>query len=94
MADCASRMVPPPMVPTSMEGMETDIWRLSLLLIEWLALRVRRGVSGDLLLHDCDTIAALDDLCRILACSEEDRGDNIRCVSVEAADAAGHGAAY
>ena len=30
MADWGSRMVPPPMVPTSMEGMETEIWRLPL----------------------------------------------------------------
>jgi hypothetical protein len=28
MADWGSRMVPPPMVPTSIEGMETEIWRL------------------------------------------------------------------
>ena len=27
MADWGSRMVPPPMVPTSIEGMETEIWR-------------------------------------------------------------------
>lgn len=30
MADCASRMVPPPMVPTSIEGIETAIWRFPL----------------------------------------------------------------
>ena len=30
--DCASRMVPPPIVPTSIEGMETLIWRFPLLL--------------------------------------------------------------
>lgn len=27
MADWGSRMVPPPRVPTSIEGMETEIWR-------------------------------------------------------------------
>lgn len=27
-AACGSRIVPPPRVPTSMEGMETEIWRL------------------------------------------------------------------
>ena len=32
MADCASRIVPPPSVPTSMDGIETLICRLSLLL--------------------------------------------------------------
>lgn len=32
MADCASRMVPPPNVPTSIDGIETLICRLSLLL--------------------------------------------------------------
>lgn len=30
MADCASRIVPPPIVPTSMEGIDTAIWRLPL----------------------------------------------------------------
>ncbi len=32
MLDWASRMVPPPMVPTSMLGMETEIWRLPFVL--------------------------------------------------------------
>lgn len=31
-ADCPSRMVPPPMVPTSMDGIETAICRLPLML--------------------------------------------------------------
>jgi hypothetical protein len=33
MADCASRIVPPPIVPTSIEGMETLICKLPLLLV-------------------------------------------------------------
>jgi len=37
MAAWGSRMVPPPMVPTSMEGMETEIWRFPL--------RLRKSVS-------------------------------------------------
>lgn len=42
MADWVSRIVPPPIVPTSMEGMETLIWRLPfVLLIVW-----RKSVSG------------------------------------------------
>lgn len=31
-ADCASRIVPPPMVPTSMDGIETEICRFPLTL--------------------------------------------------------------
>lgn len=33
MLDWASRIVPPPIVPTSMLGIETEIWRLPLLLL-------------------------------------------------------------
>jgi hypothetical protein len=41
MADWGSRMVPPPMVPTSIEGIETEIWRLPFTLsnvskLQWL----------------------------------------------------------
>lgn len=40
MADCASRMVPPPIVPTSMEGIDTAIWRLPLLLLVGLRISI------------------------------------------------------
>jgi hypothetical protein len=45
MADWGSRIVPPPMVPTSIEGMETETWRFpfTLELIRFLLLGYMGG---------------------------------------------------
>ena len=95
MADWASRIVPPPMVPTSMEGMETEIWRLpsTLGVVSWLVFNcfLLLGGGGNLLLHDGHTAATLYILGWILAGGEEEGGDDVGCVGVIASDTSGHG---
>ncbi len=90
--DCASRMVPPPMVPTSMDGIETLICRLPLLLcfVSMVDVSVE---TGDLLLHDCDTIAAFYDLGWILPSCNEHGCNDIGRMSVEPTQCTCHGTA-
>lgn len=95
MADWGSRTVPPPIVPTSIDGIETEIWSAPLKLVRGRVLVCgflggeREG--GDELSHHGDAVAASNVLCRVLACGQEDRSDDVGSVSIETSNAAGHG---
>lgn len=60
-----SRTVPPPIVPTSIQGIETEIWRLPLKL-SYVSIIFVISSCADSLPHDRDTITALNVLRGIL----------------------------
>lgn len=91
MALWGSRIVPPPMVPTSIEGMETEIWRLPFMLRRVSCCSVQERPfpllgKGNVLVHDGDAVCTFYNLGRVLARGEEDGRDDVGSVSVEPAD--------
>lgn len=93
MADWGSRMVPPPMVPTSIEGMDTETWRSSRTLWRVSGWWLWGWRKGNVLSHDGNTVGRLHDLRGILTGGEEDGGDNVGGVGVETSHCTSHGGA-
>lgn len=80
-ADCAGNDVPPPTVPTSMQGIVTDMYKS---FPSFMLMSARNRAI--LPLHEGDAIRALDILRWILAGREVNRCQNVRCVGIESAN--------
>lgn len=95
-APWGSRMVPPPSVPTSIEGIVTVIWREPPTLLARLAYKPTNILSTfvDLLLHKGHAVGTFYNLCRVLSGSDEDGGDDVARMGIEASYRSGHGRSY
>lgn len=82
MADCGSRIVPPPMVPTSIEGIETEIWRLPFTL-RTVNKKPMNTADCDLLVHNCNAVGRFDNLRGILSGGQVDGSNNVGSVGIE-----------
>lgn len=89
MALWGSRIVPPPRVPTSREGIDTEICSAPLRLE--VVSKIPYSTETNLLLHNGDAVGALDNLGRVLTSGKEDGSNNVGSVGVESTHGTGHG---